>query len=160
MRVSWFCQSSQGESRHGFLYTSPQRTPSCMSFNKGVLHFLVVQWLRLPSNAVGVGSIPGQEAKIIPHAFQSKIQNKQQTQYCKKFICCGSVCMSYPACDPMDCSTPCLPVPHNLPEFARVRVHWIGDAIPPSHPLLPSSLFAFSLSQHQRLFQWVSCSHQ
>ena len=85
--------------------------------------FLVAQWLRLPCNAVGVGSIPGQEAKIIPHAFQSKIQNKQQTQYCKKFICGGSVCMSYPTCDPVDCSTPCLPVPHNLAEFAQVHVH-------------------------------------
>ena len=63
-------------------------------------------------------------------------------------------------CDLMDCSTPCLSVPHHLPEFAQVHVHWISDAIQPSHPLPPSSPFAFNLSQHQGLFQWVCCSNQ
>ena len=48
-------------------------------------------------------------------------------------------------CDPMDCSTPCLPVPHHLPEFAQTHVHWVGDAIQPSQPLSPSSP-AFNLS--------------
>ena len=61
-------------------------------------------------------------------------------------------------CHPMDCSTPGLSVPHHLTEFAQVHVHWIGDAIQPSHPLSPSS--AFNLSQHQGLFQWVSSLHQ
>ena len=60
----------------------------------------------------------------------------------------------------MDCRTPGLPVLPHLPEFAQVRVHWIGDAIQPSHPLVPSSPSAFNLSQNQGLFQWVSCSHQ
>ena len=54
----------------------------------------------------------------------------------------------------MDCSTPGLPVPHHLLEFAQVHVHCIGDAIQLSHPLVPSSPSAFSLSQHQGLFQW------
>ena len=54
---------------------------------------------------------------------------------------------------------PGFPAPHHLPEFAQVHVHCIGDAIQPSHPLLPSSS-VFSLSQHQRLFQRVNCSHQ
>ena len=60
--------------------------------------------------------------------------------------------------DPMDCSTPCLPVLHYLLEFAWVHIHWVGDAIEPLYPLLPSS-FAFNLSQHQGLFQWVGSSH-
>ena len=60
----------------------------------------------------------------------------------------------------MVCSTPCLSVPHHLPEFAQVHVHWISDTIQPSHPLPPSSPFAFNLSQHQGLFQWVCCSNQ
>ena len=60
----------------------------------------------------------------------------------------------------MDCSTPSLPVPHHLLEFAQVHVHCISYAIQPSYPLLPSSPSAFSLSQHQVLFQWVGCSHQ
>ena len=45
-------------------------------------------------------------------------------------------------CDPMDCSTPGLPVPHHLPEFAQVHVHCITDAIQPSHPLMPCSPLA------------------
>ena len=60
----------------------------------------------------------------------------------------------------MHCSTPGLPVHHQLPKLAQTRLFWVGDAIQPSHPLLPSSPPAFSLSQHQGLFQWVSSSYQ
>ena len=60
----------------------------------------------------------------------------------------------------MECSTPGFPVPHHLLEFAQVHIHWIGDTIQPSHPLLPSSPSAFNLSQHQGLFQWAGSSHQ
>ena len=63
-------------------------------------------------------------------------------------------------CNPMDCSTPDFSGPHHLLKFAQVNVHCIGDAIQPSHPLMPSSPSALNLSQHQGLFQWVSCSHQ
>ena len=62
-------------------------------------------------------------------------------------------------CNPMDCRMPGFPVAHHLLEFAQVRVHWIGDVTHPCHPLWPSSS-AFSLTQHQGLFQWVSCSHR
>ena len=62
--------------------------------------------------------------------------------------------------DPTDCSTPGLPVHHQLPEFTQTHVHWDGDAIQPSHPLLSPSPPAFSLSQHQGLFKWISSSHQ
>ena len=62
-----------------------------------------------------------------------------------------SVAKSYPTLwDPMDCCMPGFPDCHNLLESAQVHVHWIGDAIQPSHPLLPSSP-AFNLSQHQGL---------
>ena len=63
-------------------------------------------------------------------------------------------------CDPMDYSTPGFPVYHQFPELSQTHVHWVSDAIQPSHPLLSPSLPAFSLSQHQGLFQWVSSSHQ
>ena len=63
-------------------------------------------------------------------------------------------------CDPMDCSTPGLPVHHQLPEFSQTHVHWVSDAIQPSHPLLSPSPPAFNISQLQGLFQWVSSSHQ
>ena len=59
----------------------------------------------------------------------------------------------------MDCNTPGFPVLHYLPEFAQTHVHWVSDAIRPSHPLSPSSP-AFNLSQHQGLFQWVGSLHQ
>ena len=63
-------------------------------------------------------------------------------------------------CDPMDCSMPCLPVHHQLPEFIQTHVRWVSDAIQLSHLLL--SLFppAFNHSQHQGLLKWVSSSHQ
>ena len=72
----------------------------------------------------------------------------------------SSVAQSCPTlCYPMDCSTPGLPVLHLLPEFTQSHVHWLGDAIQPSHPLLfPSP--AFNLFHHQGLFKWVSSSHQ
>ena len=60
----------------------------------------------------------------------------------------------------MDCSTPSLPVPHHLPNFAQVHVHCIGDAIQPSHPLTPSSPSAVNLYKQQGLFQCVCCLHQ
>ena len=52
----------------------------------------------------------------------------------------------------MDCSTPGLPVHHQLPEFIQTHVHWVSDAIQPSHPLLSPSPPTFNLSQHQGLF--------
>ena len=59
-------------------------------------------------------------------------------------------------CNPMDCSTPGLPVPHHFPKFAQVHVYCIGDAIQPSHPLMPSSPSALSLSQHQTFSVFTS----
>ena len=73
----------------------------------------------------------------------------------------SSVVQLCPAlCDPMDCSTPGLPVCHQLPEFTQTYVHWVSDVIQPSHPLSSPSPPAFSFSQHQVLFKWVSSLHQ
>ena len=55
-------------------------------------------------------------------------------------------------CDPMNHSMPGLPIHHQLPEFTQTVVHWVSDAIQPSHPLLSPSLPSFSLSQHQGFF--------
>ena len=60
----------------------------------------------------------------------------------------------------MNCSTPGLPVHHQLPEFTQTHVHRVSDAIQPSHPLSSPSPPAFSLSQHQGLFQRVRSWHQ
>ena len=63
-------------------------------------------------------------------------------------------------CDPMNCSTPGLPVYHQLQEFTQTHVHWVSDAIQPSYPLSSPSRPALNLSQHQGLFKWISSSHQ
>ena len=73
----------------------------------------------------------------------------------------SSVTQSCPTlCYPVDGSIPGLLVHHQLPEFTHTHVHWAGDAIQLSHPLLSPSPPAFNLSQHQGLFKWVSSSHQ
>jgi len=63
-------------------------------------------------------------------------------------------------CNPMDCSTPGLPVHDQLLEFIQTHVHWVGNAIQPSHPLSSPYPPAFNLSQHQGLFKWDSFLHQ
>ena len=97
-------------------------------------------------------------AKVTIKGFQSegdsivlkkKVQNKtDNTPYC----CCSVVELCLTLCDPMDCSTPVFPIPHHLLEFTQTRVHWVGDAIQPSHPLSSPSPPAFNPSQHQGLF--------
>ena len=73
----------------------------------------------------------------------------------------SSVAQSCPTvCDPMDCSTPGLPVHHQLLEFTQTHAHWVSDAIQPSHPLSSPSPPTFNLSQHQGLLQWGSSLHQ
>ena len=71
----------------------------------------------------------------------TKDQNSSITQLCLTL------------CNPMDCSTPDLPVRHQLPEFTQSHLHRVSDAIQASHPLLSPSLLAFNHSQHQDLFK-------
>ena len=63
-------------------------------------------------------------------------------------------------CDPMICSMPGLPVHHQHPKFTQTHVHWVGDAIQPSHPLSSPSPPAPNPSQHQSFFQWVNSLHE
>ena len=80
--------------------------------------------------------------------------------YCKsvQFSSVAQLCPTL--CDPMNCSTLGLPVHHQLPESTQTHVHWVDDAIQPSHPLSSPSPPALNLPQHQGLFQWVSSSYQ
>ena len=73
---------------------------------------------------------------------------KKLNTYC----CCSVTRLCLILCNPMGCSTPGFPVLHCLPEFAQTHVHWINDAIQPSHPLSPPSPSALNLSQDQGLF--------
>ena len=79
-----------------------------------------------------------------PAVFWSSVQFSSVAQLCPTL------------CDPMNRSTPRLPVHHQLLEFTQTHVHWVGDAIQPSHLLSSPSPPAFNLSQHPGLFQWVS----
>ena len=85
---------------------------------------------------------------------------KFQWRYSKR-CCCYSVAQSFPTlCDPMDCSILGFPVLPHLLELAQTHVHWVSNAIQPSHPLSSPSPPAFYFSHHQGLFHWVSSSHQ
>ena len=71
----------------------------------------------------------------------------------------SSVAQSCPTlCDPMDCSTPGLPIHHQLPEFTQIHVHWVSDAIQPSHPLSSPSLWP-SIFPNIRVFSNESTLH-
>ena len=63
-------------------------------------------------------------------------------------------------CNPIGCNTPGRPVPLHLTEFTQTHIHWVSDAIQPSHPLSSPSPPTFNLFQHQGLFQYISSSHQ
>ena len=94
--------------------------------------------------------------------WKAPLQKKRRKINSKDHIqSVSSVAQSYMTLwDTMDCSTPGFPVHHQLPELAQIHVHWIGDAIQPSHLLLSPSHLAFNLSQHQGLSQRVGSSHQ
>ena len=81
------------------------------------------------------------------HTFSS-VQFSSVTQACPTL------------CDPMNRSTPGLPVHHQLLESTQTHVHWVGDAIQLSYPLSSPSPPSLNPSQHQGLFQWVSSLHQ
>ena len=95
---------------------------------------------------------------------------KEDIQMAKKHMkrCSASLIIQFSSvsqscltlCDPINCNTPIFPVHHQLLEPTQGHVHWVSDAIQPSHPLSSPSPPALSLSQHQGVFQWVSSLHQ
>ena len=88
--------------------------------------------------------------KIKPHVYMciSSVQFSSVAQTCPTI------------CNPMNCSTPGLPVHHQLLELAETRVYRVGNAIQTSYPRLSPSPPAPNPSQHQGLFQWVNSSHE
>ena len=77
-------------------------------------------------------------------------------EYCS----CSVTQLCLTLCDSVNSSTLGFPILYYLPEFIQTHVHWISDAIQPSHPLSSPSPPTFNLAQCQDLFQWVSHSHQ
>ena len=113
--------------------------------NTGVGCHFILQGIFLESNLIFLWLLHSQAASFqLSHLQFISVQLLSRVQLC----------------DPMHCSTPGLPVHRQLPEFTQTHVHWVSDAIQPSHPLSSPSPPAFNLSQHQGLFQGVSSSHQ
>ena len=90
-----------------------------------------------------------------------KLYLKLRSRHLLPSVQFSSVAQSCPTlCDPMNRSTPGLPVHHQLPEFTQTHVHRVCDVIQPSHPQSSPSPPAPNPSQHQSLFQWVNSSHE
>ena len=108
--------------------------PGMVSFRIDLLDFLAVQ---------------GTLKSLLQHH-----SSKASILWLSAFLLISSVAQSCPTlCDPMNCSTPCLPVHHQLPEFTQTHVHRVSDAIQPSYALSSPSPPALNPSQHQSLFQ-------
>ena len=94
-----------------------------------------------------------------PACHQDSLSRANTKSICF-FICsCSGAQLCPTLCNPMDCSMPSFPVHHQILGRSQAHVHWVGDAIQPSHPLLSPSPPAFNLSQHQGLFKSVSSLH-
>ena len=92
-------------------------------------------------SVLGEPTVLAVQMRLTALKHYEKVQLSSATQLCPTL------------CDPMNRSTPGLPVHHRLPEFTQTHVHRVGDAIQPSHPLLSPSPPALNLSQHQRLLK-------
>jgi len=96
--------------------------------------------------------------RMISVCFQGKPFNITVIKVSVQFRSVAQSCLTL--CDPMNCSMPSLPIHHQLLEFTQTHIHWVSDAIQPSHPLSSPSPPAPNPSQHQSLFQWVKSSHE
>ena len=109
---------------------------------------------------------PGKNTEVSCHFLLQCIKVKSDpdhSHYFFFFLIPSSVqfsCSVVSLCNPMNHSTSGLPVHHQHPEFTQTHIHWVGDAIQPSHPLLSPSPPACNPSQHQGLFKWVSSLHE
>ena len=108
----------------------PEYSSSCNSFNLRECKIVKLVW------------------KILEKVYEVSVQFSSVVQSCLTL------------CDPMNRSTPGLPVHHRLLEFTQTHIHRVGDAFQPSHPLSSPSPPAPNPSQHQSLFQQVNSSHE
>ena len=108
-------------------------------------HLILCRSLLLPPSVIP--SIRVFSSELALHIRWPKELQHQSIQFSLVTQSCPTLC------DPMDRSTPGLPVHHQLPELTQTHVHRVGDAIQPSHPLSFPSPPTFNLSQHQDLFK-------
>ena len=108
-------------------------------------------------------SVPKRNESFTPALYSysssfTDILSVVSSQSCTSFSSVAQSCLTL--FDPIHLSMPGLPVHHKVLEFTQTHVHWVSDAIQPSHPLSSPSPPAFNLSQHQGLFKWLSSSLQ
>ena len=114
------------------------------------------QWLQPTSDPVVLYSLLPKKFLCTSRHTQFKSELFKDQLY---FCCCSVAKSCLTLWSPKDCSMPGFPVFHYLPELAQTHVHWVSDAIQPSHPLSSPSPLALNLSQHQGLFRWVGSLH-
>ena len=143
--------SHQGSSSIAYIHLKVSVVPEYYTFNDVPLRWFHI-YLELLSSCLWLHSV-----QPIPSDRQVASNNLLlETMYNECLSTCqlSSVTQScLTLCDPMNCSTPVFPAHHRLPKPVQTRVHRVGDAIQPSHPLSSPSHPAFNLSQHQGLFQ-------
>ena len=140
------------------LWTAARQPPLSLGF------FRQEYWSGLPCRSPGNLPNPGiKPASRTSPALTGIFFTTSATWEAHLFISdqIRSVAQSCPTlCDPMNRSTPGLPVHHQSPEFTETHIHRVSDAIQPSHPLSSPSPPVPNPSQHQSLFQWVNSSHE
>ena len=133
---------------------------------KGTCSLGIVIWIKVFSerywdceaDSVDLGDQCENHEKLMNSHKEKRSQRKPRKSSSVQFSSVAQSCLTL--CDPMNCSTPGLPVHHQLLEFTQTHVHRVGDTIQPSHPLSSPFPPAPNPSHYQGLFQWVSCLHQ
>ena len=124
----------------------------------GIFQPRIMGWIAVPFSSWSSQSRDRTQVSHIAAGFFTSWATREYIHSVYQF---SSVAQSCPTlCDPMNRSTPGLPVHHQLLEFTQAHVHRVGDAIQPSDPLSSPSPPAPNPSQHQGLFQWVNSLHQ
>ena len=135
----------------------------------GVLQARILEWVARPSSRGSSQPRNWQLFPLSPHQslmspaladrfFITSITWEAPHPASVQFSSFTQSCLTL--CEPMNRSTPGLPVHHQLPEFTQTHFHRVSDAIQPSQPLFSPSPPAPNPSQHQSLFQWVNSSHE
>ena len=124
----------------------------------GILQARLLEWVAFPFSRGS--SQPKDQTQVSRTAFGffTCWATREALLVSDQFSLVAQLCPTL--CNPMNRSTPGLPVHHQLPEFTQNHVHRVSDAIQPSHPLSSPSPPAPNPSQHQSLFQWVNSSHE
>ena len=123
----------------------------------GIFQVRILEWIAIPFS----GDLPHPGLEHASLALAGFLTIWEALKCIVLILLFSSVTQLCPTlCNPMNRSTPGLPVHHQLLEFTQTHVHWVGDAIQPSHPLSSPSLPAPNPYQHQGLFQRVNSLHE